>query len=107
MITLINIAKKIGIENQSSIRVILSNYSMDKLFDTLPKVITDESNSEKYIFDLKIYNLVSYELRYIKNDKDSLFRLTGIDLRQVLINAIIEVIKLKLNFTKYRCNNEF
>ena len=108
MTTLINLAKKIGIENQSTLRVLLTNYETDKLFDTLPKFIINEETVEDHHLDLHIAPSSSmWELRYVKKGKEALLIVHGYELRQVLINMIIEIIRFRLDNDNYRCNNEF
>ena len=108
MTTLINLAKKIGIENQTTLRVILSNYETDKLFDTLPHFIINEENNDEHHIDLRIIpssNL--WELRYVKRGQEALLLVHGYDLRQTLINMIIDIILFRLSNQNFKCNNEF
>ncbi|MCH5166979.1 MAG: hypothetical protein J1F35_03715 [Erysipelotrichales bacterium] len=107
MTTLINIAEKIGKDNPA-IKVLLSNYSMDKLFDTLPKFIIDEEKMIEHHMDLRVIPSSSiYELRYVKKGHEALLLMHGPDLRQVLINIIIDIIEFRLNNKNFICNNEF
>ena len=102
-----NLAEKIGKDNPT-IKVLLNNYSMDKLFDTLPKFIIDEDKMVEHHFDLRVIPSSSiYELRYVKKGHEALLLLHGPDLRQVLINMIIEIIIFRLNNKNFKCNNEF
>lgn len=108
MTTLINIAQKIGIENKSTIRVILTNYETEKLFNALPRCIIDKKNGIEYHFNLNVVPSSSiYEIKYMKHGQESLIKVNGFDLRQLLINTILEIIEFRIKNKNYKCNNEF
>lgn len=108
MTTLINLSQRIG-ENVSTLKIILSNYSMDKLYETLPKNIVDHSKSKTYFFNLRTNQYSIWELNYQDiTESRTLISLTNTDLRTLLINTIIEIIKMRTTPSNtYRCNNEF
>ena len=108
MTTLLNLANKIGIENQTTLRVILSNYETDKLFDTLPRFIINLDTNDEHHIDLRTLpssNL--WELRYVKRGQEALLLVHGYDLRQTLINMIIDIILFRIEHEDFKCNNEF
>lgn len=108
MTTLLNLAENIGKENQITLKVILSNYSMDKLFDTLPKSIYDESNDIEYHMKLEVIPPTTvYEIKYTKKGQEDLMTEHGTDLRQLVINIILKIIDFRIKNKNYKCNNEF